>query len=297
VQRQPVIMELKEAADLVRDGMTIALGGVFTVNRPTALVREIVRKRVRGLTVVDVSAGLNLEFLIAGGCVAKVATGYAGGEGMAPVAPLFRRSVEEGTLKVWEADAGIMVTALRAGALNLPFLPSRGGVGTSIPELNPDLKLFNDPVRGDPLLAVPAIQPDLALLHARCADLYGNIVHKGGSFADALIARAAKKVLVQVEEVISSREVRCNPEITSIPGLLVDGVVRAPFGAHPFSSEGCYRLDRQFFWEYMEAAGELRRGSGQRLQEFLKKYFYGPDHWFDYLDKIGLRRLFELKEF
>ncbi len=295
--RQKVIADLKDAVSLVQDGMTIALGGVFTVNRPTAMVREIVRKRVRGLTVVDISAGLNLEFLIAGGCVEKVITAYAGGEGMVAVAPMFRKSVEEGVLRVWEADAGIVVTALRAASLNLPFLPKRGGLGTSIPEVNPDLKIFSDPVKGERLLAVPAIRPDLAILHAQYSDEYGNTVYRGSGFVDSLIARAAKKVVVQVEELIPNREVRCSPQSTAISCMLVDCVVKAPFGAHPFSSEGFYRLDRQFFSEYFQAAEEYKKGSRDSLQGFLDKYFYNPADWFGYLEKVGIRRLFELKEY
>lgn len=297
MQRTKLVVSFEEVLDLVEDGMTIALGGLFTVNRPSALIRGIIKKGVKGLTVVDVSAGLNLEFLIAGGCVKKAITGYAGGEGLVPVAPLFRKSVEEGILQVWESDAGIVVTALRAASMNLPFLPKRGGIGTSLPEVNPYIKMFTDPVKGEKLLAIPAIHPDLAILHAQYADEYGNIVYRGGSFSDNLIARSAKKVIVQVEEIIYNREVRCNPQNTAISSVLVDFVVKAPFGAHPFSSEGYYSMDRQFFSEYIDAAGAYKKGSPEGLGIFMKKYFYGPADLFDYLDIVGARRLFKLRDF
>lgn len=296
MRRTNVITGINKALDLIRDGMTIALGGIFSANRPTAVVREIVKKRVKGLTVVDISAGLNLELLIAGGCVDRVVTGYAGGEGLAPVAPLFRKSVEEGMLKVWEADSGIVVTALRAGSLRLPFLPRRG-VDTSLPEVNPDLKVFSDPLSGERLLAVPAIRPDLAILHAQYADEFGNIVYQGGGFADTLLARAAKKVVVQVEEIKANLEIRSNPERTAIPGLLVQHVVKAPFGAHPFSSEGFYRLDQEFLGRYLASVEACKNGSPESLADFLEQYVYQPGDHFDYLEKIGVRRLFELKEF
>lgn len=291
------VVSANRVLELVEDGMTISLGGLFTVNRPFALVREIIKKGVKGLSVVDVSAGLNLELMIAGGCISRAITGYAGGEGMVAVAPLFRKSVEDGTLSVWESDAGIVVTALRAASMKLPFLPKRGGVGTSLPEINPDLNIFTDPVKGEKLLAVPAIEPDLAILYAQYADEYGNIVYRGGSFSDNLIARASKKVVVQVEEIISNREVRSNPLLTAIPGVLVDFVVKVPFGAHPFSSEGFYALDRQFFSEYIDAAVAHTKGSPKDLEAFLYKYVYGPADWFDYLEAIGIRRLYKLKEF
>ena len=143
-----------------------------------ALLRQIIRRGVKNLTVVD--SGVTLDLLIAAGCVRKVVSYYAGGGFGVPVAPAFRRAVERGEIEVWECEEGILTTGLQAAAQALPFLPWRGGVGTSLPDVNKELKVIQDPIRGETLIAVPPIKPDVALLHAATADAYGNVQHCGG---------------------------------------------------------------------------------------------------------------------
>jgi glutaconate CoA-transferase subunit A len=143
---------------------------------------------------------------------------------------------------VWEIDEAMYYCGLNAASQCLPFLPWRALLGTSFPEVNPDLKVFEDPVRGEPLIAVPAIEPHIALLHASAADPFGNVQHIGSGFGDRAIARASDYVVVSVERVISNEELRSAPERTSIPLIDVDALVHAPFGAHTSSGSalaGC----------------------------------------------------------
>jgi glutaconate CoA-transferase subunit A len=221
---------------------------------------------------------------------------YVGGETVVGIGPCFRRAAERGDLEIWEIDEAMYYCALNAAAQCLPFLPWRALVGTSFPEVNPDLKVFSDPIAGEPLIAVPAVSPDIALLHAGAADAFGNVQHVGSGFGDRAIARASDYVIVSVERVISNEELRRAPERTSIP--LVDAVVRAPFGAHPFSSVGHYLEDIPFLREYL-AAAEKWRGDGDRsgLDHFLDTYVYEPPDHMDYLDRFTARRLFSLHEF
>ena len=205
-------------------------------------VRHIIRRGLRNLTVVGSAVGgLDVDLLIGAGCVRKVISPYVGAEALASIGPFYRAAAERGEIEVWECDEGQYYAGLQAAGQMLPFMPTRGGVGTSYPEVNPDLKLFTDPVHGQTLLAVPAIEPDLALLHAAQADAYGNVQFVGTGYADRLLWRAATRTLVQVEKVVSNEEIRRAPERTA---LLAHGVVRAPFGAHPFSSPGFYLEDR-----------------------------------------------------
>jgi glutaconate CoA-transferase subunit A len=234
--------------------------------------------------------------LIAAGCVRKVISPYVGGETVVGIGPAFRRCVERGEIEVWEIDEAMYYCALNAAAQRLPFLPWRALVGTSFPEVNPDLVLFDDPVAGEPLLAVPAVSPDIALLHAGAADPYGNIQHVGSGFGDRAIARASDYVVVSVEKVISNEELRRAPERTSIP--LVNAVVRAPFGAHPFSSVGWYLEDIPLLQEYV-AAAEAWRAHDDRsaLDALFTAYIDEPEDHMDYLQRIGARRIFGLNEF
>ena len=131
-----------DAAALLANGMTIAIGEPA----PMAMVRAIIRRGLRDLTVI--ASGLHLDMLIAAGCVRKTISYYAGGGFGVPVAPAFRRAAEGGDIVVWECEEGILTSGLEAAAKGLPFLPWRGGVGTSLPDVNPDLKIMRDPVCG-----------------------------------------------------------------------------------------------------------------------------------------------------
>ncbi|NNL84575.1 MAG: CoA transferase subunit A, partial [Myxococcales bacterium] len=223
--RQERIYDEGEVAAWIESGMTVALGEPA----PMALVRQIVRRGVRNLTLVG--SGLSLDLLVAAGCVAKVVSYYAGGGFGVPVAPSFRRAAENGAVEVWECEEGILTAGLQAAAQNLPFLPWRGGVGTSLPDVNPDLKVISDPIRGETLLAVPAIKPDVTLLHAAASDAFGNVQHLGGpGWLDLFLHRAADRTVVQVEKVLANEDIRANPWATTIAGA--DAIVRAPYGAH-----------------------------------------------------------------
>jgi glutaconate CoA-transferase subunit A len=281
--------------DWLRDGMTIALGGLATACHPMVAVRHIIRRGLRDLTVIGSPVGgLDVDLLIGAGCVRKVVCPYVGAEALAPIGPFFRAAAERGTVEVWECDEGQYYTALQAAAQMLPFLPCRGGVGTAFPELNPDLKPFQDPVRGETLLAVPALVPDVALLHAATSDPFGNVQFIGTGYADRLLARAANRTLVQVERVVSNEEIRRRPERTA---LLATAVLKAPWGAHPFSSPGHYLEDREHIGELVAAGRTLARDGDRRAFEaYLDRYVRQPAGHLDYLERVGLRRLLSLDE-
>ena len=282
--------------DWLRDGMTIALGGLATACHPMVAVRHLVRRGLRNLTVIGSPVGgLDVDLLIGAGCVRKVICPYVGAEALAPIGPFFRAAAERGEIEVWECDEGQYYTGLQAAAQMLPFLPCRGGVGTSFPELNPELKVFADPVRGETLLAVPAIEPDLALLHAAASDPFGNVQFVGTGYADRLLWRAANRTLVQVERIVSNEEVRHRPERTA---LLAAAVLRAPWGAHPFSSPGFYLEDRAHIAELV-GAGRAWARDGDRgpFEAYLDRYVRGAPTHLDYLERVGLRRLLALDEY
>ena len=286
VKRRETLAPELEAAAWVVDGMTIAIGEPH----PMALIRHIVRRRVRNLTVIG--SGLAIDLLIAAGCVRKVISYYAGGGYGVPVAPAFRRAAEAGEIDVWECEEGILTSALEAAGKGLPFLPWRGGVGTSLPDVNPDLKVIQDPINGETLIAVPAIRPDVTLLHAAESDVYGNVRHCGGpGWIDLFLHRAAIRTIVQVEKVISNEDTRADPWATTIGGGV--SVVRLPYGAHPFFSRGHYVQDTPLVTEYFQAAA----AGGDKLERFLDVYCRSPETHADYLEVIGIKRLLGLYEY
>jgi glutaconate CoA-transferase subunit A len=297
LERRSHVAEVSSVVDAVQDGMTVAIGGFINSGHPMAIIRELVRAGRRNLTVVGAaSAGLEVDMLIAAGCVATVITPYVGGEGIAAVGPAFRRAAQSGEIEVVELDEAHYYAGLRAAAQRLPFNPWRAGVGTSLPDVNPRLKLFRDPVNNELLLAVPAIEIDVSLLHTAFSDVYGNVRHNGTRYGDVAISAASDRTCVSVERVIPPEVTRANPLATSIDG--VEWVVRATFGAHPFAAEGFYRLDEDHLREYVRAASDwLKSGSRTALDDYLGSYVLTPKDHAEYLDIIGFQRILGLYEF
>ncbi len=296
-KRKEVIIDEREAAGWIKDGMTVVFGGFATANRPMAIVRQIIKNKVKDLTVLGGSvASLQIDLLIGAGCVKKVIAPYVGAEQLAPIAPFFRAAAERGEIEVWECEEGSYYAGLRAAALLLPFLPWKPGVGTSFPDINPDLKPFQDPIKGETLLAVPAIEVDVCILHVAYADPFRNCQHLGGGFGDRTHYRAADKVIVQAEKIVPNEEIRKDPLRTFI--FNADAIVRAPYGSHPFSSVGFYLEDVQHIDEYLKAANScIKDGDRGPFEAYLNIYIYEPETHLDYLERIGIKRLLSLHEF
>lgn len=290
-ERRSRVLDEATAATLLDSGMTIAIGEPA----PMALLRLIVRRRLRDLTVI--ASGLALDLLIAAGCVRKTISYYAGGGHGVPVAPSFRRAAERGEIEIWECEEGILTSGLEAAGKDLPYLPWRGGVGTSLPELNPDLKIIEDPIAGQTLLAVPAIRPDVTLLHAAQSDAYGNVQHHGGpGWLDLFLQRAATTCIVQVERIVANETIRANPWATTIGRA--DAVVRLPWGAHPWYSRGAYVQDIAFLDDYLALATRAaEHGEHAALARWIDHWCREPAAHVEYLERVGLRRLLTLHEY
>jgi glutaconate CoA-transferase subunit A len=294
-KRREVVASVEEAARLIQPGMTIMLGGFGTVNHSMAIVRQLIRNRVTDLTVVGAAtAGLDVDMLIGAGCVRKVIAPYVGAELLCPIGHCFRNAAEHGSIEIWECSEYILYAALYARTMGLGFMPWRGGLGTDIPRLNPDLKEFSDPIKGERYLAVPAIEADWALIHVGWADPYGNGQHLGARFGDRLFARAADRVMLTTERIVPNSVIRRNPFMTSI--AYADVVVETPYGSHPFASHGFYGEDLEHIQEYVRATDEYRRGHEEPWRAYLAKYVQAPSNHDDYLELIGARRLLGLQQ-
>ena len=296
-RRKEVLLDEVEAGKWIKDGMTIIIGGFITSSHPMAIIRQIIRNGVKNLTVIgSASSGLDVDLLIGAGCVKKVVSPYVGAESLAPIGPCFRIAAQRGEINVWEIDEAMYYAGLRAAAQMLPFMPWKGTVGTSYPVMNPDIKEFKDPIKGETLLAVPAIEPDISIIHAAYADVYGNVQHIGSGFGDRAHARAADKRIVEIEKIVPNQEIRKDPLKTTIFGA--EAIVRAPYGAHPYASPGYYIQDAEHIKEYVKAAGTYAKDNNRGpLEEYLHKYIIEPENHADYLERIGIRRLISLYEY
>lgn len=285
--RRSVVVTLDEALDGIEDGATVGVGGAVTAAHPMALVRALARRGPRDLRLVAPTGGIDVDVLIAAGCVREVVGCYVGVEGLAAVGPVFRQAVQNGRVKVVDLDEAHCVMGLRAAGHKLPFLPWRGGVGTSLSRLNPALVEFEDPVAGQPLLAIPAIELDVALIYAEHSDAYGNVQVIGTPHMDQILASAAQRVVVQVERIVSNETIRSHPERTMYWRDAT--VVRAPFGTHPYSN-GWMTADESHLQEFLTAA----RDGEESLDGYLGRYVRSPADHYAYLESIGVRRLVSL---
>lgn len=292
-QRKEVLMTEHDAAALIKDGETIIVGGFGTVNHPMPIIRALVRRKIKDLTVIGAAtAGLEIDLLIGAGCVKKVIAPYVGAELYAPIGHCFRRAAETGDIEVYETTEYLLYSQLDAAARGLGFLPWRGGVGTSVPMLNKDYVPFNDPINGEPYLAVPALHAHWAIIHVGQADVYGNGQHGGVRFGDRLLSRAAERVMLTAERIVSNSEIRKDPFATSIG--YADAVVEAPYGSHPYASHGFYVEDEAAIRDYVDASIAYRKHDAKTWEAYLEKWVSGVPSHKDYLSRISGARLAQL---
>jgi glutaconate CoA-transferase subunit A len=247
------IVDLDAALAVIRDGATVGIGGWIFHGQPMALVRGLIRKGVRNLSLVPAPGSVAPDMLIGAGCVKETACVFISFEHLG-LAPNFRRAAQSGALKVLEMDGPGIAGGLRAGACDLPYglIPD---LGTDLPRANPQgyrKARVQDGRR--PLLEVPAIKPDVLLLHGQQADEEGNVQYFGAGYFDLLMAQAARHVICSVDRIVPASTVRQSARLTKIPSAFVDAVVVAPFGAHPGGSPGLYAHDEKHLRGYVAAS-------------------------------------------
>jgi glutaconate CoA-transferase, subunit A len=274
---------LAEAVALVQDGAILALGGGLSARLPMALVRELIRQRKRDLHLVGSAHGVDVDLLVAAGAVRRCEESYVGFEQDLGLAPAYRRAAEAGSIEVAESCCVNILAQLRAAEMGLPFLPVRGVRGSDIAALHPEYKTITCPFTGETLVAVPALRPDVALLHAPSGDRYGNLHLEQPYVLDERFASAARTVIATVDELVSTDEVAASG--VTIPAHLVVATVLAPFGAHPTSCYPRYAYDRAHLTEYVSAA----QSGPDDLAKYLATYVNGSEE--SYREAVGAERL------
>lgn len=294
-KRRSVVKPLEEAIAQIENGMTVAIGGFGADNHPMSAIREMIRQGKKELTILaNATAGLEIDLLIGAGCVKKLIAPYVGQEMYCPIGHNYRKYAEEGLIDIWECSEYTLYAGLFAGASGQDFMAWRGGVGTSIPEMNKDMVEFIDPIGGKKkYLAIPALRSDWALIHVGYSDKYGNGQHMGAPFGDRWLARAADRIMTIAERIVPNAQIRRNPFMTSIS--YADCVVESPYGGHPYAAHAFYREDPDHIQDYVAASAANRKGDSAAWDVYLKKTVFDPTDQIDYLEKIpGLRKLIEL---
>ncbi len=303
---QTKCMDLKTAIQAyVPDGAHLSIGG-FTINRnPMAAVYEIIRQGKKDLHLYAHSNGHGADELIGGGCVARLEIAYGGSGRFAPTCIRFRKAVENGTLQVEDYSNYQMTLRFTAGAMGVPFLPTRSGLGTDIvnrwgfspeqrkndPRLPDDKLIVADNPFGEwtdtfKLVLVPAINPDVTIIHVQQADATGLARIKGLPFADVEQAKAARHLIVTCEELLEPGFLKSDPDSNQIPPFCVDAVVHVPHGAYPTACYGHYDYDPVYLNHYKETAPD-----DERHRIYLDKFVCGTRTHAEFMEKIKPEQL------
>src|SRR5213594_1738053 len=277
-------MSMRDAvARYVRDGDVVVIEG-FTHLISFAAGHEIIRQRRRDLTLCRLTPDLIYDQMIAAGCARKLVFSWAGNPGVGSL-HAFRRAVEGGTLETEEYSHFGMVARFSAGAARLPFWTLRDYTGTDLPRANPRIKSVTCPYTGEALATVPALNPDVTIVHAQRADAQGNTQMWGLLGVQKEAAFASKRVIVVVEELVDESVIRSDPNRTVIPGLIVDAVVVEPKGCHPSFAQGYYDRDNRFYIDWDEISRDA-----DRLDAWLEEWVHGTGSHAEYVEKLGAER-------
>jgi len=273
----------------VPDGSSVALCLQLEQMIPFAAGHEIIRQKKRGLTLIGPISDVMFDQLIGAGCVDKVIAAWVG-NAMMGSAYNFRRAVEEDGMKVFNMTNFSVALALQAGAMGVPFLPTRTALGSDITKGNHFFyKIISPFVPQETLWAVRALNPDVTIVHVQRADAEGN-AHCWGNFGIMIEAvRAAKKVIVVAEEIVDREVIASDPNRTVIPGFLVTAVVECRYGAHPSPVQGYYKRDDALFRQYHEQT-KTRADN----ETWLKRWVYEVADRKQYLSQLGACRVEEL---
>ena len=281
---QTKLMGMDQAISrFVHDGDVIVIEG-FTHLICFAAAHEIIRQRRRELTLCRLTPDLIYDQLIGAGCARKLVFSWAGNPGAGPLYAL-RRAVENSIpnpLELEEYSHYGMVARLTAGAAKLPFYPLRNYMGSDIPSVNPQIKKVACPFTGEELAAVPALNPDTAILHAQRADENGNAQIWGLMGVQKEAAFASRQTIVVAEEIVDESVIRSDPNRTLIPGLIVDAVVREPFGCHPSYAQGYYDRDNDFYLRWREISKDAAQ-----FNSYLDEWIYGVRDRAEYVEHMG----------
>lgn len=276
------VVALSEAiATCVSDGDIVYAAG-FTHLIPFAAGHEIIRQRKRDLTLARATPDLIYDQMVAAGCARKVIFSYMGNPGVGSLR-IVRTAIERGRLEWEEYSHFGMITRLQAGASGLPFLPMNQTGATQLERANPNIKRIPDPFGGRDVIVVPALHPDVAIVHVQRADANGN-AHLWGIIGEQKEAAfAAKKVILTAEEIVDESVIRSDPNRTIIPGIVVSAVCHVPFACHPSYAQGYYDRDNEFYlaWDKISESPEA-------TQQYLKEWVYGVKDRNEYWEKLGV---------
>lgn len=281
-------------AEIPDEGAHIALGGFAITRNPIAFAFELIRQNKRNLTIYQIVGGMETDLLVGAGLVKRLE--YSAGS-LDRFGRLERinEAIDKGLIEVREYSGTSMALRFLAGAMGIPFIPTKYLLGTEMLKVLLDKKdeavrVETSPFDGERYVYLKALQPDFAVIHAQYADEKGNVIIEGPHW-DVETAKSAKRLFVTVEKVVSVEYVKRNPEKVVIPSVYVSAVAEVPFGAFPCAVYRCYDYDKEMLTEYAKVSKDEAE-----FRKFLENYVLGTKDFEEFLEKVGgLRRLNRIK--
>ncbi len=265
---------------LVNPGDCIYAAG-FTHLIPFAAGHEIIRQGLKDLVLARATPDLIYDQMVAAGCARKVIFSYMGNPGVGSLR-FVRAELEAGNLEWEEYSHFGMISRLQAGATGLPFMPMNPTAAADLARANPNYRTVLDPYSGQEVVVVPALKPDVAIVHVQRADTDGNAQIWGIIGEQKEAAFAAQRVILTTEEVVDESIIRSDPNRTLIPGFIVDAVCHVPYASHPSYTQGYYDRDNTFYLEWDEIS-KTRQG----VQAYLDEWVYSVKDRTEYWEKLG----------
>lgn len=276
---------LENALSPIVSGSTVMIGGSLLRRQPNAAIRQLIRNKVRDLTVLSWAGTTAIDLLAAADAIRRWEGIYVGLFNYG-LAPNFRRAVESGRIEVRDFSETAMVARLRAAAQGMPFLPIRTLFGSDLAKVNPEqIRTFDCPFTGEKLQAIAAAEPEFTIIHGYAGDKYGNVqwpVVRDTDDMDQPMAAGARRLIVTVEKIVPHDEIKKQPSLTYIPGNWVEAIVEVPYGAHPAACDTLYDEDDAHMSDYI-----ARSKTADGVNAYLDEFAHGLREHAAYIKKCG----------
>ncbi len=282
------LIPLSEAIQkYVQDGDTIYAAG-FTHLIPFAAGHEIIRQGRKNLVLARATPDLIYDQMVAAGCARKVIFSYMGNPGVGSLR-FVRSAIEAGALEWEEYSHFGMISRLQAGATGLPFMPMNPTAAGDLERANPNYQTVIDPFSGSLVPVVPALHPDVAIVHVQRCDRFGNAQIWGIIGEQKEAAFASRRVILTAEEIVDEDVIRSDPNRTLIPGFIVDAVCHVPYACHPSYAQGYYDRDNAFYLQWDDISKNQ-----EGLHAYLDEWVYAVKDRTEYWQKLGTEKQAEL---
>jgi len=276
LEEDKLVTEKEAVKKFIKDGQILGIGGGLNYKQSLGLIREIIRQQIKNIHLTGTARSIDCDMLIGNDCVSTAETTFLSFEHWGGVSPMYRYYSQEGKVDLRESCCIVEMLGLRASEMGVPFLPTTGAIMTDMAKYHPEWKTIKDPYTNKLMLAVPAIQPDIALVHVQEADIYGNARVEKPYVTDMLMVKSCKTLVLSAEKIVEK------VKRPNIPYFYTGAVVHLPFGAHPTFCDPYYTWDKDHLLEYAKTGNARRTGDRTLWDEYMEKYVFGCKDHFDY---------------